>query len=103
MANKTGKTKKNTRKSTGKSAASNERKSRKNTSVRNEQKIAEIHRMQDERDRHKRVNDIIWGLVFIAFGAFIFAALQFRVAGEIGNAFGGIIKGLNGSDRKSVV
>lgn len=96
MVNKTGKTKKNTRKSTGKSAASNERKSRKNTSVRNEQKIAEIHRMQDERDRHKRVNDIIWGLVFIAFGAFIFAALQFRVAGEIGNAFGGIIKGLFG-------
>ncbi len=52
--------------------------------------------MRHERDKHKRVNDIIWGLVFMAFGAFIFAALQFHVAGEIGNAFGKIIKGLFG-------
>ncbi len=47
--------------------------------------------------RAKRgVIDNIWGVIFIAVGVFLFAAVQFHAAGEFGNQLGDILKGVFG-------
>ena len=50
-----------------------------------------------ERNRaDQRVIDEIWGVVFIALGIFIFAAVQFHAAGELGNVIGDVLRGIFG-------
>ena len=41
-------------------------------------------------------SEAIWGLVHIALGAFIFAAVQFHAAGTFGNSLGDFFKGILG-------
>ncbi len=57
---------------------------------------ADIRGMQEERKRSRLIDDIIWGIVYIAVGAFIFIAVQFQAAGQFGNALGDILKGIFG-------
>lgn len=44
----------------------------------------------------RRVLDEIWGVIFIALGIFLFAAIQFHAAGELGNMLGDVLKGVFG-------
>lgn len=57
---------------------------------------AEIKAMQEKRKADKRVVDEIWGVIFIALGIFLFAAVQFHAAGELGNTIGDVLKGIFG-------
>ena len=57
---------------------------------------AEIKAMQEKRKADKRVVDEIWGVIFVAIGIFLFAAVQFNAAGELGNTIGEILKGVFG-------
>ncbi|MGN0658742.1 MAG: DNA translocase FtsK 4TM domain-containing protein [Emergencia sp.] len=57
---------------------------------------AEIKEMQEKRKADKRVIDEIWGVIFIAVGIFLFAAVQFHAAGELGNTIGDVLKGVFG-------
>jgi len=57
---------------------------------------AEIKAMQEKRKADKRVVDEIWGVIFIALGIFLFAAVQFHAAGELGNTIGDVLKGVFG-------
>ena len=57
------------------------RKTTKAESPRETEKKEEIRAMQEKRQASKRMKDIIWGLVCIAVGAFIFASVQFHAAG----------------------
>jgi S-DNA-T family DNA segregation ATPase FtsK/SpoIIIE len=52
--------------------------------------------MQEKRKASRMVLDVIWGLVYMALGAFIFIAVQFNAAGEFGNKMGDILKGVFG-------
>ena len=45
---------------------------------------------------HKGVRDNIWGVCLIALGIFLFAAIEFEAAGEIGNMLGDFLKGIFG-------
>lgn len=87
MANKAGKGKKNTGKV---------KKPAKKSSPKNEEKRMEIRKMQEARNKDKRFYDTIWGIVFVAIGLFIFAAMQFNAAGALGNGFATVLKGLLG-------
>lgn len=57
---------------------------------------AEIREMQEKRKASKLINDDIWGVIFMALGAFIFIAVQFHAAGEFGNRLGDALKGVFG-------
>ncbi len=57
---------------------------------------AEVKAMQEKRKADKRVLDEIWGVIFIAVGIFLFAAIQFHAAGELGNTIGDVLKGIFG-------
>ena len=57
---------------------------------------AEIKEIQEKRKADKRVIDEIWGVIFIAIGIFLFAAVQFNAAGELGNSIGNALKGVFG-------
>lgn len=57
---------------------------------------AEIQEMQEKRKADKRVLDEIWGVIFIAIGIFLFAAVQFHAAGNLGNMIGDALKGIFG-------
>lgn len=57
---------------------------------------AEIKEMQEKRKKDKKINDAIWGVIYIAIGAFIFIAVQFHAAGEFGNGMGDVLKGIFG-------
>ena len=57
---------------------------------------AEIKAMQERRKADERVIDEIWGVIFIALGIFLFAAVQFQAAGELGNNIGEVLKGVFG-------
>ena len=57
---------------------------------------AEIKAMQEKRKADERVVDEIWGVIFIALGIFLFAAVQFHAAGELGNTIGDVLKGVFG-------
>lgn len=94
-----------TTKSKGKPGRPPGSKNKKNTTTRNKKKEGspkeaanreEIKKMQAKRKASKLINDDIWGVIFIALGAFIFIAVQFHAAGEFGNKFGDILKGLFG-------
>lgn len=71
-------------------------KNKKKMSKKEEQAKEKIRSLQQERNQNKMVKDIIWGIVYIALGAFIFIAVQFKAAGQFGNAMGEILKGLFG-------
>lgn len=43
-----------------------------------------------------RVVDEIWGIIFIAVGIFLFAAVQFHTAGQLGNSVGDFLRGIFG-------
>lgn len=49
-----------------------------------------------ERKADRRVVDEIWGIIFIAAGIFLFAAVQFHAAGQIGNGIGDVLRGVFG-------
>ncbi len=49
-----------------------------------------------ERKADRRVVDEIWGIIFIAAGIFLFAAVQFHAAGQIGNGIGDALRGVFG-------
>ncbi len=57
---------------------------------------AEIKQMQEKRKADQRVIDVIWGVIFIAIGIFLFAAEQFHAAGNLGNTIGDALKGIFG-------
>lgn len=57
---------------------------------------SDIKEMQEKRKADKRVVDEIWGVIFIALGIFLFAAVQFNAAGEFGNTLGDCLKGILG-------
>lgn len=69
-------------------------KNKKNTS--NSKAKTEIKEIQEKRKADKRVIDEIWGVIFIAIGIFLFAAVQFNAAGELGNSIGDALKGVFG-------
>lgn len=85
-----------TKKQAGKKPAAG-RKAAKPESPRETEKKEEIRAMQEKRQASKRMKDIIWGLVCIAVGAFIFASVQFHAAGVYGNELGVILKGIFGA------
>ena len=57
---------------------------------------ADVKAMQEKRRADQRVIDEIWGVIFIAIGIFLFAAVQFHAAGELGNTIGDVLKGIFG-------
>ena len=57
---------------------------------------ADVKAMQEKRKADQRVIDEIWGVIFIAIGIFLFAAVQFHAAGELGNTIGDVLKGVFG-------
>ena len=57
---------------------------------------ADVKAMQEKRRANQRVIDEIWGVIFIAIGIFLFAAVQFHAAGELGNTIGDVLKGIFG-------
>ena len=50
----------------------------------------------EQRRADKRVLDVIWAIIFIAVGIFLFAAVQFEAAGQLGNIIGEALKGVFG-------
>ena len=46
--------------------------------------------------RDRGVIDNIWGIIFIVLGIFIFAAVKFNAAGQLGNVIGNFLKGTLG-------
>ncbi|MFQ9892988.1 MAG: DNA translocase FtsK 4TM domain-containing protein [Emergencia sp.] len=50
----------------------------------------------DKQVADRRVLDEIWGVIFIALGIFLFAAIQFHAAGQLGNMIGDVLKGIFG-------
>lgn len=71
-------------------------KNKKKTDPAKEKARAEIQEMQARRKADKRVIDEIWGIIFIAVGIFLFAAVKFHAAGELGNDIGDGLKGVFG-------
>ncbi len=57
---------------------------------------ADVKAMQEKRKADQRVIDEIWGVIFVAIGIFLFAAVQFHAAGELGNTIGDILRGVFG-------
>ncbi|MFR7990338.1 MAG: DNA translocase FtsK 4TM domain-containing protein [Anaerovoracaceae bacterium] len=51
---------------------------------------------RDRRKADQSVIDEIWGVIFIAVGIFLFAAVQFHAAGELGNTIGDMLRGIFG-------
>ncbi len=56
----------------------------------------EIREMQQQRKNSRLINDLICGLIFIGIGVLLFIAVQFKQAGEFGNALGDILRGVFG-------
>ncbi len=79
-----------------KSGRSSGTKNKKKADPAKEKARAEIQEMQARRKADKRVIDEIWGVIFIAVGIFLFAAVQFHAAGELGNTIGDALKGVFG-------
>jgi S-DNA-T family DNA segregation ATPase FtsK/SpoIIIE len=55
-----------------------------------------IREMQEKRRAKKQMKDTIWGIVLVALGVFVFAAVQFHAAGEFGNILGEVLRGVFG-------
>lgn len=59
---------------------------------------AKTTKKADVREKmDKRLVDEIWGVIFIAVGIFLFAAVQFHAAGSFGNILGDGMKGIFGA------
>lgn len=82
--------------SKGKKNNKTKSKASKKKSSSSEEKRTQIRQMQEDRKKNKRFHDVIWGIVFVAVGIFIFAAMQFNAAGTLGNGLATVIKGLLG-------
>ena len=52
--------------------------------------------IMEERNPESRVKTVIIGLIYIAIGAFLFAAMQFKTTGQFGDSLGIILKGIFG-------
>ena len=78
-------------------AKANNKKSnaKKNTKTVNPKTVNKAE-ISERRHADKRVLDIIWAVIFIAVGIFLFAAVQFEAAGELGNIIGAVLKGVFG-------
>ena len=50
----------------------------------------------EKRKRDRGVIDNIWGIIFIVLGVFLFAAVKFNAAGQLGNVIGDFLKGTLG-------
>ena len=50
----------------------------------------------EKRKRDRGVIDNIWGIIFIVLGIFLFAAVKFNAAGQLGNVIGDFLKGTLG-------
>ena len=61
-----------------------------------EEKQAEVRKTRQEDESTKKLKDTIIGLVYIALGIFVFIAVQFKTAGEVGNQLGTFLKGALG-------
>lgn len=51
---------------------------------------------KEKIDRDKGVIDNVWGIIFIVLGVFLFAAVRFNAAGQLGNIMGDFLKGVFG-------
>lgn len=52
--------------------------------------------IQEKNKLNKRLKDEIWAITCMALGAFLFAAVQFKAAGQFGEALGDSLKGVFG-------
>ena len=52
--------------------------------------------IKEKRMRDRGVIDNIWGIIFIVLGIFLFAAVKFNAAGQLGNVIGDFLKGTLG-------
>ena len=50
----------------------------------------------DEMERKAKVKDNIWGVILIAVGIFLFAAIQFNAAGKVGEIINDFFRGMFG-------
>lgn len=66
------------------------------TKKKTESRTAKAQSAQPERKADIRVLDEIWGVIFIAVGIFLFAAVQFHAAGQLGNVIGDSLRGVFG-------
>ena len=53
-------------------------------------------RETDKRGAERGVIDNIWGIILIVVGIFLFAAVQFNAAGQLGNMIGDFLRGVFG-------
>ncbi|MDD6042263.1 MAG: DNA translocase FtsK [Eubacteriaceae bacterium] len=56
----------------------------------------DVEEVKARRAADKRLLDEIWAIIFIAVGLFLFAAVQFHAAGQLGNTIGDVLKGVFG-------
>lgn len=52
--------------------------------------------IKQKHSRDRGVIDNIWGIIFIVLGIFLFAAVKFNAAGQLGNIIGDFLKGTLG-------
>lgn len=68
----------------------------KNTKKKTENKSKQDAYTGKKQGADFRVVDEIWGIIFIAVGIFLFAAVQFHTAGQLGNSVGDFLRGIFG-------
>ena len=68
----------------------------KNTKKKTENKSKQDAYAGKKQGADFRVVDEIWGIIFIAVGIFLFAAVQFHTAGQLGNSVGDFLRGIFG-------
>lgn len=68
----------------------------KNTKQKTENKSKQDTYTGRKQEADFRVVDEIWGIIFIAVGIFLFAAVQFHTAGQLGNSVGDFLRGVFG-------
>ncbi|MDD5922438.1 MAG: hypothetical protein PUC44_04585, partial [Eubacteriales bacterium] len=87
------KNKKQGKKNTAKAASSRTKKKASGKETASE----EIRRIQSERESRRRMMEIIWGLIYVAVGAFLFFSVQFSsLGGKFGAQLGLFLKGIFG-------
>lgn len=68
----------------------------KNTKKKTESKSKQAAGAGRKQGADFRLVDEIWGIILIAIGIFLFAAVQFHAAGQLGNSIGDFLKGVFG-------
>ena len=62
----------------------------------NSEKVEKGSETKERIKRDRGVIDNIWGVIFIVLGIFLFAAVKFNAAGQLGNVIGDFLKGTLG-------